>query len=1019
MCKPSAVGGGQNCLVILNQNVCFASKKKAMIEVEVSKINPDIICLTETALWGYELENFKINGYNLIAAHCRSETVNRGGGVSLFISNELVGCSSCISVRNFTFDKIIEMAACRLNIKGAVFIVVGIYRPPRHSNEYYDIFFVNLRKLCMEISSQSPSATLILCGDFNICQNRNTIARERLNNLMLEFNLNVTSTEVTRLTHHSASSLDSFFTNYPSYKYKCRILKTVISDHYGVELKLRLAVDQKGNRYILKRECRMKNKNEFSMLLKRVSWELLYQNITSANVSYDLFDSQLQNCINVACPFRLCRIENKKINLKLDNSTIELRQSVRHCDEMYKLTGSEEAKLNLTNAQNAYKNKLKLSKILSNSDFLKNSDNLGKASWQVINASRKLKKEPKKEIKIDNCANVEEVSNTLNSFFISKPKLIHDQVAQFLCDTYSNNVPNFNITEKVITNSFFLFPCTPSEIESIVRSLKSSNTAGPDGTSSSLLKSEIKTFSAPISHLVNVSFNEGVFPSKLKISKIIPLYKKGSQTDPNNYRPLAITSAISKIFEKAFYNRVIKFLTKHSVLSERQFGFLKNRTTMQALLDTTRHILNNFDKKISTAACFLDLTAAFDCVQHGLLLKKLENYGIRGNALNWIKTFLTDRIQYVEVTSNLNNDSYLYDIDGFYFLKGLLQGLPAGNVQGVIKSKINTVNCGVPQGSVLGPLLYLLYVNSILFNNPVNVSSINYVATDSKPDKLTMYADDTSALFDNICAAEAVNKAQFHVQRLKVIFAQHGLHMNDSKTNFIVFSNNPGADLLELKIYDNVVKQADSVNFLGVNIDRQMKWHEHELELRKKLLRNTFVLKELTRTCQRSIVMQAYHSLFMSHIAYSILLWGHDRAKLEGVFKIQKRVVRSIKGLKYRESCRDAFPELDIMTIPAFYIFKCLTLIKGLHSENRINTVGLNHGHDTRNRLRLATETHRIKQFEGHPLYTGVKFFNYLPPTIVVLSSKLFVKKMRNVLTKNVIYTFDDYFNLSNLNFAL
>ena len=294
------------------------------------------------------------------------------------------------------------------------------------------------------------------------------------------------------------------------------------------------------------------------------------------------------------------------------------------------------------------------------------------------------------------------------------------------------------------TASFFCAPTDPTEIINIVTSANSSKASGVDNIDPYVVQKIIPQIANQLAHIFNKSLQTGIVPDKLKIAKVIPLYKNDNPELFENDRPISILPCFSKIIERIMYNRLYSFLTKHNIITEKQYGFRKKYATYMALIDLIDKISCNFDEKKYTVGVSLDLSKAFDTIDHTILLNKLQCYGVRGSACSWFASYIQNRKQYVVFNKT--------------------------------ESECKEISCGVPQGSILGPLLFILYINDI-----------EHVSEIIKP---ILFADDTSLFHSHTCFNTLIQEVNIQLHKFSTWFNTNKLSLNTKKTNFIIFTPN-------------------------------------------------------------------------------------------------------------------------------------------------------------------------------------------------------------------------------------
>ena len=417
----------------------------------------------------------------------------------------------------------------------------------------------------------------------------------------------------------------------------------------------------------------------------------------------------------------------------------------------------------------------------------------------------------------------------------------------------------------------------------ICSSLNAYKACGPDDVSPRVVKESIHCFVQPLLHVFNLSFRTGIVPKKLKIAKVIPLYKKNKHDCVENYRPIALLSIFSKILEKLMHKRLYDFLIHFDLLIPQQFGFRPKYSTSLSVINFTDYISTQLDNGNICCGLFMDLSKAFDTIDHHILLKKLFHYGVRGIPLQWFESYLSHRQQYV-----------------------MIDGVPSSRLE---------VNLGVPQGSVLGPLLFLIYVNDV-----VNCSDLL---------TFSLFADDTVALYSHKNTQILSSVMNKELKHLSEWFKCNKLFLNFSKTKYILFrSRNKIININDymIEIENNVIERSDKINFLGVTIHEFLHWKYHINTVSSKVSRSIGTLCKLKSFLPLYILKHLYNTLILPHFNYCNEIWGNAfNTHLQKLFILQKRAVRLITNSTCRTSSNQLFLKLKIL--PIFDLIRLNVLI--------------------------------------------------------------------------------------------
>ena len=600
-------------------------------------------------------------------------------------------------------------------------LIVGcIYRHPSSDISIREFTDRHLDPILQKIDTENKQC--ILMGDFNVDLlkiNSHTESNEFHNNLNSHF-FTPYILQPTRL--RSKTLIDNIFFNSLEYQSISGNLFIEISDHLIQFLILQGFVKERSlplnNLY--RRDFTNFNEREFKEKILEMNWDnICKMNENNPNLSWNNFFNNLTYQLDEFAPFK--KVTKKEYNLMLKPwISKEILEKCNRRDSILKSVYKESDPEQRTILHNEFKrlrneitkDKRDSKKSYYHSYFEKNKLKSAEI-WKGIRSLVNIKASKSSSIKLLNendnlISNPKIISNVFNNYFSSIGTKIEHKipiVPGSFKDYFEKKDKNGKLLINPLNASFFLSPTIPAEIETLIDALDIKKSTGPNSVPVFILKILKPFFSSWLSELINLSFNVGIFPDILKIAKIIPLHKKECKLTFQNYRPISLLSVFSKIFEKTIYTRIYSYLVKNNLIFDKQFGFRSNYSTNHALISITERIKDLVDSGKYVCGIFVDLEKAFDTVKHTNLCEKLEFYGLRGNVNNLIRSYLSNRKQFVSV-------------NGF-------------------DSDLKDFVCGVPQGSSLGPLLFLIYINDfrlclIIKLNQVTLLTIHLLCLEVK-----------------------------------------------------------------------------------------------------------------------------------------------------------------------------------------------------------------------------------------------------------------------------------------------
>ena len=933
-----------NSISIISMNIrsirCHFPEFEVLIEQ--LKFKFDIIVLNEIWLDSSIDLTFELDGYKSFSLYRNS----RGGGTKLFYRSNL----SISLIKNLTFvENWAELLSVQINIDGINFNICSVYRPPDASIPIFN------EKIDEIVSQFGANENTVLLGDFNIdlFNPHRKQCIEVFKRIMCSYNFLPVINIATRVaTDQSSTQIDNIWSNFVDFSNPVSgVVDCEISDHRAVYYACKFSNrrSKSVNKYYRPLHDRDRIRN-FVTTVSQVDFNSIVS-IERPEIGLNTLINELKKRYDTCFP-------KKRIKTVVKGKpwiTSEIKSLINKKHRLIKLY--RENKISRHSLKIYCKLLTFVLKKSKESYYYVKLDRLRKKSgkmWRELNTIMGRNSETIEYSVIENGESFSgpNAASCFNKYFVS--------VGSNLAENFTRGIDNFSLNAPGVNESHQFDVITPDEISLLIHSFRN-KVCNIDDIRPCILTKITEFISAPLAAIFNRCVMMGIYPDCLKCARVIPIFKSGDKKDCSNYRPISTLSIFNKIFEKLIHARLSQFFEHNNVLSHRQFGFRKKSNITLAAFTLISDILKSFNEKSYAVCCFVDLKKAFDTVNREVLLRKLYHYGIRNNVYDLVDSYLSNRMQYT-VCNDHGSEKLLTDT-------------------------------GVPQGSVLGPLLFNLFINDISLLGTDNV----------------LFADDGVFYCKGDNLDETTQNMQTFLYKLGDWLRMNKLTANESKTKLMLFTPRVKPSLLPPILFNgHPLQWVNEIRYLGIILDQNLKFDRHINDLLLTLNKVNGILYGLRKFLPTHCLKVIFFALAYSRLTQSMVIWGGAyENKIRHVKIVINKMLRNILKVCRSEvngtplvPTKVMYKQLNIMQYKDMYDFSLIRFMKHLYDNHfhvfhrEFDPLFPRHNYSRRHN-RLNYPIARVDVVKHATTFQCVRAINALPEDLLTLNNDQFKKKFK------------------------